>query len=193
MTYDPQWHHRRSIRLPGYDYSQEGVIFVTACTYQRENLFGEVVAGQMVTNDIGRIVLAAWQGLPLRFPSLILDEFVVMPNHIHGILIFAGGESGAGADAPAGTTVGAEKKEGVVALQEGAASGAPTLAQVMRVFKSLVAVSGNRLLGRTERPLWQRNFYEHIIRTEQVLEKAQWYTAENPRRWERDKDNLVNL
>ena len=87
---------------------------------------------------------------------------------------------------------GADQREGAD-QKEGAASGAPTLAQVMRVFKSLAAVSGNRLLGRTERPLWQRNFYEHIIRTEQVLEKAQWYTAENPRRWERDKDNPVNL
>ena len=177
MTYDSQRHHRRSIRLPGYDYSQECVIFVTACTYQRENLFGEVVAGQMVMNDIGRTVLAAWQGLPLRFPSLTLDEFVVMPNHIHGILIFEDGQD---------TEEGADPKEG-------AASGAPTLAQVMRVFKSLAAVSGNRLLGRTEWPLWQRNFYEHIIRTEQVLEKARWYTSENPKRWERDKDNPVNL
>ena len=191
MTYDPQQHHRRSIRSPGYDYSQKGVLFVTACTYQRENLFGEVVAGQMVMNDIGRIVFAAWQGLPLRFPSVTLDEFVVMPNHVHGILIFEGGESGAGADALADTIGWAGNTEG--AEKEGAASSAPTLGQVMRAFKSLAAVSANRLLGRTEWPLWQRNFYEHIIRTEQVFEKARRYIAENARRWERDKDNPINL
>ncbi len=174
--------------MPGYDYSQEGVIFVTACTYQRENLFGEITAGKMVLNEVGKLVLAAWQGLPLRFPSLTLDEFVVMPNRVHGILLFGEVQTGAGAGASADMVEknAAEKKEG-------AASGAPTLRQVMRTFKSLVAVSGNRLLGRTERPLWQRNFYEHIIRTEQVFERARWYTAENPGRWERDKNNPANL
>ncbi len=130
MTYDPQRHHRHSIRLPGYDYSQEGVIFVTLCTYQREILFGEVQAGQMVINDVGCIVLAAWQGLPLRFPSLTLDEFVIMPNHVHGVFFFGAMEKQAGAE-------------------EAAAISVPKLGQVMRAFKSLAAASANRLLGRT--------------------------------------------
>ena len=182
MTYDPQRHHRRSIRLSGYDYSQEGVIFVTTCTYQREMLFGEVLDGQMVINDIGHIVLVAWQGLPLRFPSLTLDEFVIMPNHVHGILIFGKREETSGA-----------ATEGGAATEEGAASSAPMLGQVMRAFKSLTAISANRQLGRTQWPLWQRNYHEHIIRNEQVMEKARRYIAVNPMRWDRDADNPINL
>ncbi len=174
MTHDPQRHHRRSIRLPGYDYSQEGVIFVTLCTHQREILFGEVQDGQMMINEIGCAVLAAWQGLPLRFPSLTLDEFVIMPNHIHGVLFFGAAENQTG-----------ETKE--------EASSTPTLGQMMRAFKSLAAISANRLLGRTQQPLWQRNYYEHIIRNEQRLEKARCYIAENPARWGRDAENPLNL
>jgi hypothetical protein len=87
MTYDSQKYHRRSIRLKGYDYSQSGVYFITVCVQDRACLFGEVVGDQMHLNDAGRIVLAEWNALPSRFPTVELDIFGVMPNHIHGIIV----------------------------------------------------------------------------------------------------------
>jgi REP element-mobilizing transposase RayT len=87
MPYDPNRHHRRSIRLKGYDYSQAGAYFVTICTQDRACLFGKVVNGEMRLNDAGRMVLAEWNMLPERFPHVVLDAFVVMPNHVHGIVV----------------------------------------------------------------------------------------------------------
>jgi len=87
MPYDPTRHHRRSIRLKGYDYSQAGAYFVTICTQDRACLFGKVVNGEMRLNDAGRMVLAEWNMLPERFPHVVLDAFVVMPNHVHGIVV----------------------------------------------------------------------------------------------------------
>jgi len=87
MTYDSQKHHRRSVRLKGYDYSQAGAYFVTVCVQDRACLFGEVVGDQMHLNEAGRLVLAEWNALPVRFPAVTLDVFGVMPNHIHGIIV----------------------------------------------------------------------------------------------------------
>jgi putative transposase len=87
MPYDPTRHHRQSIRLKGYDYSQAGAYFVTICTQDRACLFGKVVNGEMRLNDAGRMVLAEWNMLPERFPHVVLDAFVVMPNHVHGIVV----------------------------------------------------------------------------------------------------------
>ena len=87
MRFDPERHRRRSMRLKGYDYSQAGAYFVTICTQGRACLFGEVVDGEMRLNDAGRMVVAEWERLPALFPNVVLDAFVVMPNHIHGIVI----------------------------------------------------------------------------------------------------------
>ena len=84
--YDPQRHHRRSIRLQGYDYTQPGAYFITICTHEREPLFGDVVGGEMHLNDAGRIAEQCWLDIPNHFPHVELDEFVIMPNHVHGIL-----------------------------------------------------------------------------------------------------------
>jgi REP element-mobilizing transposase RayT len=90
MKYDPQKHHRRSIRLKGYDYSQAGAYFVTIITHDRARLFGEIAEGDMRLNDAGRMIWAEWDALPLRFPTIELDAFVVMPNHVHGIMVLVG-------------------------------------------------------------------------------------------------------
>jgi REP element-mobilizing transposase RayT len=87
MKYDPQKHHRQSIRIKGYDYSQAGAYFLTLCTYQRQCLFGEIVGGAMQLNPYGQVVEDCWQAIPEHFPRIALDVFVVMPNHIHGILL----------------------------------------------------------------------------------------------------------
>src|SRR3989304_1368989 len=117
MKYDPQLHHRRSIRLSGYDYSQPGAYFVTMCTYNREL--------SLEAEEVKEIVRSAWNSLPARFPHVMLDEFVMMPNHIHGIIILS-----PMAEAPAGKG----------AASRGAASSAPTVGRGVRAFKILSAV-----------------------------------------------------
>ena len=85
--YDPNLHHRRSIRLKGYDYSQAGAYFITIVTQGRLCLFGDVVDGEMHLNNAGKMVRRIWDGMPNRFPSIEMDEFVVMPNHVHGVIV----------------------------------------------------------------------------------------------------------
>ncbi|MDT7942737.1 MAG: transposase, partial [Bacteroidota bacterium] len=87
MAYDPEKHHRRNIRLKGYDYTQPGAYFIAICTHGRECLFGEIIDGEMHLNEAGQIVVQTWQDLPNHGPSVQLDAFVVMPNHVHGIII----------------------------------------------------------------------------------------------------------
>ncbi len=90
MPYDPKKHHRRSIRLKGYDYTQPGAYFITICTQNRECLFGEVVDGRMVLNELGQVARECWLAIPDHFPHSRLDEFVIMPNHVHGIIWIVG-------------------------------------------------------------------------------------------------------
>jgi len=162
-------HHRLSIRLKGYDYAQAGAYFITVCTQNRESAFGCVDDGDMRLNDAGRMVRSVWEGLPDRFPEMQLDAFVVMPNHVHGIAVFVG----AGLALPG---------------ENGAASSAPTLGDVVRAFKSLSAIHVNRLFMRSG-SLWQRNYYEHVIRNERELDKIREYIATNPLRWALDREN----
>lgn len=169
---------RRSFRLQGFDYSKEGAYFVTVCTQNRERLFGDVMDGVMHLNDAGRLVQTVWDELPARCPGAYLDAFVVMPNHIHGIIIVG---------AP---LVGAQK-----GTDDGATTRvAPTVGSIVGAFKSITTneyirgvITGFRLpfLGR----LWQRNYYEHVIRSEESLNCIRDYIATNPFRWELDREN----
>ncbi len=173
MTNDPHRLNRHSIRLRGYDYTQAGLYFLTICAYRRQCLFGKIRNGKMLLNEAGRIVRGVWQALPARFPSVSLDTWVVMPNHLHAIIVLQG----------AGFTP-----------MKGAASSAPTpgrvaLGSIARAFKSLSAIQVNRKLGRTGSPLWQRNYYEHVIRRGADLDDIRRYIAENPSRWAEDPEN----
>ncbi len=167
MEYDPELHHRRSIRLRGYDYSRAGAYFVTVCMQGKRPVLGEIVEGEMVLNEAGRLVGRAWEILPRRFPHITLDAFVAMPNHVHGIIMVGAG----------------------LALPEGAASSAPTVGDIVRAFKSTSAIAVNALLLRSGEPLWQRNYYEHIIRKDGELSKIREYMATNPLRWASDPEN----
>lgn len=91
MKYNPQIHHRRSIRLKGYDYSQNGAYFVTICVQNRKFLFGKIRNGEMILNDAGKMIEKYWREIPKKYPNVILDAFVIMPNHMHGILIIDNG------------------------------------------------------------------------------------------------------
>ena len=172
---------RRSIRLPGYDYGQPGAYFVTICTHRRLCLLGEVVDGRVVFAAAGGLIRRVWHHLPGRFRGVRLDAFIVMPNHVHGLL-FLPGSVGAGLAPP---------HDSAARGEPGAASRAPTLADVVRAFKSISAVRVNRALRRTGLPLWQRDYYEHVVRDQDELARLRQYIAENPLKWDEDVDNPV--
>lgn len=181
MAYDPEKHHRRSIRLRGYDYAQLGAYFVTLCAQGRECLFGEVVDGQMHANEYGEIAEYTWRDLVNHSAGIELDVFVIMPNHVHGILFWhdpAGvGSVGAGSEPAPTATVNhnAGKRHG--------------LPEIIRQFKTF---SGRRINECRHTPgvqVWQRNYYEHIIRNDQSLNRIRQYILDNPARWAMDREN----
>src|SRR3989304_7937394 len=149
MTYDPERHHRKSIRLPGYDYTQAGAYFVTICTQSRECMLGDVVEGQIALADPGRMVESVWRDLPEHYPGVSLDEFVVMPNHLHGIIILVRAGPRGGPDhprQPRGVDGGPGRPQGV-ADRPGQPQGvAPALSlpDVVHRFKSLTTASYRR-------------------------------------------------
>lgn len=155
---------RKSTAIPHYDYSQPGAYFITLCVEKRRPILGKIDSSpQVVLSSIGKIVSDVWYSLPQRFPCLDAISqsiFVVVPDHIHGILqITAGG-----------------------------ASPSPTLHQMLGSFKSITTIETNRLLGTPGQKLWQRSAYEHILRNQQDFDEAAGYIAENPaRRLEREE------
>jgi putative transposase len=155
--------HRKRLRLRGYDYAFPGVYFVTICSAGRRPIFGSIDGKNIVLSAAGAIVRAEWITLPERFSRLVLDEFVIMPNHLHGVLAFVG--------------------EGL------APPASPTLSEIIGAFKSISTIKVNRLLRRRGVPLWQRSYYEHIVRTGDDLGKIQRYIFENPLMWSLDPEN----
>ena len=195
--YDPDKHHRRSIRLPGFDYTQQGAYFVTICTLRGRCLFGEVEDGDVVWNDSGRMVEAHWRAIPEHFRQVRLDAFVVMPNHIHGIILLPDG-IGDPDDGVMGSVDDIPVESQVIVAQRRAttrvAPTKPSLAAVVGAFKSCTTVEYIRrakTLGwaRFSGKLWQRNYYEHIIRDDEALDRIRQYIAENPIRWADDLEN----
>ncbi|MDJ1482276.1 hypothetical protein QNI16_17355 [Cytophagaceae bacterium YF14B1] len=141
--FHPDLHHRRSIRLNGYDYSQAGLYFITICTHERQCVFGEVITGEMVLNPLGDIAYRVWHTLPERFPTISLDAFIVMPNHIHAILVLnetiphenvGAGLAPAQPDEVPSTPI-SEHTDG---NGRAGASPAPTVSAVIGTYKSLV-------------------------------------------------------
>ena len=175
-------HHRRSIRIKGYDYTRPGAYFVTICTHNRAFLFGEVTNGKMHLNAFGHIVESCWHDLPNHYPNLLLDAFTVMPNHVHGIVIITDVGVGAGLK-PAPTN----------AIYTNTQSNRPTerhgLPEVVRAFKTFSSRRINAMRGTPRTPVWQRNYYEHVVRNEEALKRIREYIATNPLRWEFDREN----
>ncbi|GBC99978.1 hypothetical protein HRbin17_02511 [bacterium HR17] len=187
MRYDPEKHHRRSIRLKGYDYSREGAYFVTICTQDRLCLFGEVVEGEMRLNDAGQMVERWWVELNRKFPGVRTDEYIIMPNHFHGIIVIVGADP----------CVCHDDEMVAHANQMGTHAGAP-LPKIIQWFKTMTTneyIRGVKQSGWTpfRRRLWQRNYYEHIIRNEDSLNRIRHYIATNPLRWHLDRENPERL
>ena len=163
--------NRRSIRLPGFDYTYPTVYFVTIVTFQRERLFGDVIDHEMRLSTIGEIARREWLKLPYRFAHVDLDEFVIMPDHMHGLLIFKDIES-RDSNRSSSTSV------NEAALKAHVAAG--SLGAVVRAYKSNVARVANFSRFRNSGPIWHRNYYERVIRDEQDLERVQVYIRGNP-------------
>jgi len=199
MTYAPEKHHRRSLRLPGYDYSQSGAYFVTLCTQERECVLEDPIVSGIITD--------VWHALPRWFPNIDLDEFMIMPNHNHLIVWIypAGTDANAGAERAGADRAGASPavapdpntdRRTWTIPEPTAVNLAPTLSDVIGAFKSLAFtvyldwIQANDPTRRAK--FWQRNFYEHIIGSETELHAIRRYIRENPLRWALDPDTPQN-
>ena len=188
----PSGRVRHSIRLPGYDYTSAGWYFVTFCVQNRECAFGEMRSGGVIPSEAGRFVQDCWQAIPVHFPYVDLDAWVLMPNHLHGILAIRPDTRPRDND---GDLIGT--------AEINAAGGAPTerwrkvapgsLSAIVRSFKSASTREVNKARGTAGATLWQRNYFEHVIRDDRDLERIRVYIQENPARWELDQENPANL
>jgi REP element-mobilizing transposase RayT len=207
MAHDPQskamtgptQHHRRSIRLKNYDYSQPGAYFVTVVAQDRQLLFGEVDATALRLNAAGQMVERWWAKITQKYPTLASDEFVVMPNHFHGIVVISGGPVVAPVDIgqPHGAAPTIDDDDGPprgVAPTVNGESRGPTLGDVMDWLKTMTTnayIQGVERMGwqRFRGRLWQRNYYEHVVRDEEELNRIRQYIACNPLQWAFDPEN----
>lgn len=187
MKYDPLKHHRRSIRLKGYDYAHAGAYFVTLVTRGRECIFGEIVDGEMRANPLGEIAAYYWQELPRHFALVTMDAFVVMPNHAHGIIMIAADSTGEASAAQVSDTSRRSSADASPLRPIGTQSG--SLGAVVQNFKSVTTRKINQRRATPGAPVWQRNYYERIIRDEAELNRIRRYIVENPLRWALDAEN----
>ena len=197
--YDPNKHHRRSIRLVGYDYSQAGLYFNTICIQKRKCLLANIIGESLVLNEAGKMVEMEWLALGERFPAIRLHEYIVMPNHFHGIIEIVGSP-----------LVGDHRNE--KGQPQGIAPTAPpgtapqkTVGEIMGAFKSITTgkyIEGVKkhkcicINNKTctcngwkifDKKLWQRNYWEHIIRNEESYQRISQYILKNPDKWVEDQ------
>jgi putative transposase len=170
--------HRRSIRLRGADYSEPGAYFITVCAVGRRCIFGNIEDGRVVLSALGEIVRACWVAIPEHFANASVQEFVVMPNHMHGII---------------GLTVGAryivpldQRARTPERFQKPVKGSVPT---IVRTFKAAVARRARKELGISSEDVWQRNYFERVLRDGKEFADASRYIHENPGRWEWDMEN----
>ncbi|MCC6251794.1 MAG: four helix bundle protein [Bacteroidia bacterium] len=201
--YNPHKHHRRSIRLKGYDYAQAGLYFITICVQNRECLFGTVENGEMILNEYGQIAYNEWQKTPEIRTNVALGEFIIMPNHIHGIveIIFQkeNSKSEIGKFQSPSQTIGSiirgykiatiKKIKDLISLN----SGGELKSEINRGESKTGINRGELKFAPTEKiiqldfKIWQRNYYEHIIRNEQAYQNISNYIVNNPLNWNKDK------
>ena len=183
MKYSPVKQHR-SIRLKDYDYTQPGAYFVTIVTRNRACLFGDVVEGKIRLSNLGEIVRRDWQAIAEHFHHTEPDVFVVMPNHVHGIIFI---EVGARHAVPlrSPSTIN-DSTEHFERFGKPVSGSIPT---IVRSFKSVVTKDINELRHTRGASIWQRNYFEHVIRDEESLNRIRQYILDNPARWEFDREN----
>lgn len=183
MKYNPEIHRRRSIRLKNYDYSRKGAYFVTLCAFERECCFAQFP-------ELSAIVDEEWRRIPERFPNAIIDDYVIMPNHFHGIIVI---------DDEMGHRVGENPEPGYpqgVSLQKQVIAGRMDLGNIVGAFKSLCVNAWLKVIKSRDinarGKFWQDNYYEHVIRNDEEWNRIRTYIADNPLQWESDRENPVN-
>ena len=167
-------HRRQSTRLPRFDYTQQGAYFVTMCTRNRACLFGDIMNGEMRLNDIGRVAHRMWEEIPTHFPQVETNVWVVMPNHVHGVIVIADPHVGAAHASPLQRPSGPPKR---------------SLGAIVGAYKSAVSRHVNQSGHPHGLPIWQRNYYDHVIRDNAALDRVRQYIADNPARWDEDPEN----
>jgi REP element-mobilizing transposase RayT len=209
MNYNPERHHRRSIRLKGYEYTLEGAYYFTICCHQRRCLLGEIKDGVMHLNLVGATVKAVGDSLPRHFPLIALDAFVVMPNHVHGIILITDSAGNCNPNPnlncrgeafvpitedsqPRSFYTNASPFPGCndSSLPRGTQSG--SIGAILQNFKSVATRRVNRIT-RNSGTLWQRNYHEEIIRNEKAYENIRRYIMENPLSWDEDEENPLKF
>jgi REP element-mobilizing transposase RayT len=170
---DTTQRNRKSIRIPGYDYSQPGWYFITICTQHRQHIFGNVDDGEMILNKSGEIAKSEWVNTINIRTNIVLDEYIIMPNHMHGIIVINNiNNVGAYRDTP---------------LQTEFKSPSKTVGAIVRGYKSTVTKQINQFRNTPGVQLWQRNYWEHIIRDETELNRIRTYIINNPLKWQDDR------
>ncbi len=175
----PKLPKRISPRLTNFNYSSTNMYFITVCTHERKNLFGEIVKAEMELNWKGKIVEKTWLNLPQYYPNTVLDKFIVIPNHFHGLIsIFE--------------KVGDEFNSSRNIIDRADLKPVPTkqhgLSEVIRGFKSFSTRKINKTNNSPGAKLWQRSFYDHIIRNNEDYYHTQMYIESNPLKWEWDNE-----
>lgn len=192
IKYNPKYHHRRSIRLKGYDYGQAGLYFITLCVQNRENIFGKVEKGEMILNEFGKIANEEWLNTSEIRKNISLGEFIIMPNHFHAIIQIdyqiATKENNIGKFKSPSNTIGA-----IIRGYKGA-----TTKKIKEIIRNNSPSTGELKFAPTaptaltiglSKSIWQRNYWEHIIRDENAYNRISQYIINNPQKWENDKLN----
>jgi REP element-mobilizing transposase RayT len=190
MKFDPFNHHRRSTRLRGYDYSQAGAYFVTICVQQHQCLFGKVVNAEMDLNDWGTIANECWLAIPEHFPYVELDEYGVMPNHVHGIVVITDDQRGVSSGVQLNAATGDVPRDTSNPFSMMSPK-RKTLSVIIRTYKAAVTTRC-RELNRHDF-VWQGSYHDHIIRNEREWNAIAKYICENPANWNADRDNPANF
>ena len=200
MTLFKDKYRIESVRLQGYDYSQPGAYFITIVTHNRQCLFGNIVDGEMMWNEFGELVKNEWLKTGIIRPNIVIDAFVVMPNHLHGILIITGNDDGRGFRGGGGRDTLQRVSTTKSDMESDTGMGTKTIEQfgkptknsiptIVRLFKSTTTKQINQLRQTPMRPLWQHNYHEHIIRDNNELTRIRQYIINNPKRWKEDNLN----
>lgn len=189
--YNPQKHHRRSIRLQGYDYSQEALYFITICCQDRTHLFGEIVDGKMILNSYGEIAQKEWLNTSKIRDNVVLHEFVVMPNHFHSIIeiTFQKGNNEIGKFQSPSHTIGAIIRGFKIAtikkIKDYILGKEKSKGELQ--FAPTAPTAPTEKIKELDFKIWQRNYYEHIIRNEEAYARISDYIRDNPKCWNEDK------
>jgi REP element-mobilizing transposase RayT len=187
--FNPSINHRRSIRMKGYDYAQEGLYFITICCFENRYLFGRIEKGVMVLNEAGSVAERCWEEIPEHFRDVVLHAFVIMPNHVHGILEIVGAKNEKDADGAGakndGKNINDADREGAKDFSPLQKSPSRTIGSVVRGFKIGVTKWMRQNTGVVN--VWHRNYYDIIIRNEQSYDNISNYIVKNPINWRDDR------